>query len=197
MNRTTQLLTGATLTWLGILLCANSFDALGVTESNEPAAIPPHINTIREMSELAVLEVEASEIVSTSIRGYTGGTSVIVLVHATVTYSVDLEQARYVQTDSARRHLVIALPEPYARQITVDPLSSQVLRCERSGLWQLALGPAREDEALMSAIAIGQDRLSESASREDHLNRARQHAEAALARFLSETSWTLEIRWEG
>ena len=196
MQQTSQILAGAMLIWLGMSLYGAAYDVLTATATTEQPINPPNINSIREMSELTVLEIEATEIVSTSFRGYTGGTSIVMLVNGTLTYGVDLDQARYLQTDPEERHLLLVLPQPRARQVATNPGRCRVLNCERKGLWQLAIGEAREDDALMSAMANGHDRITVAASREDLISRARRHAEAVLVRFVSELGWTLEVRWD-
>lgn len=196
MHWTTQLLAGATSIWIGLLLCGKATHAMTETDLTVPPIYPPNIEAIREISQLVALEVEATEIVTTEIKGYTGSTSVVVLVQGTLTYGVDLDLARFLQTEPKKRHLVLSLPEPSAHQVAIDPHASRLLSCERSGLWQIAIGPAREDEALMSAISIGHGRLFDAASQNDLVSQARRHAEAVLVRFVSEMDWTLEVRWD-
>lgn len=196
MQRTSHLLAGAMLIWLGLSLYGVAYEMLMVTAQTPAPFSPPAIDTIREMSELTVLEIEASEIVSTSVRGYTGGTSIVMLVNGTLTYGVDLDQASYQHVDTEERHCVITLPQPRARQVANNPRESRVLSCDRSGLWQMAIGPAHEESVMMSAMAIGHDRLIDAVSRDDLVRRARRHAEAVLVRFLSELGWTLEVRWD-
>lgn len=196
MNWTTRLLAGATLIWLGLLICGKAYASMTASPPADPPNNPPSIEAIREIAHLIALEVEATEIVATSIKGYTGSTSVVVLVHGTVSYGVDLDKARYVQTDPETRHLGLALPGPVVRQAAIDPDASRVLNCKRSGLWQLAIGPAREDEALISALAIGRDQLVHNASRDDLVNQSRRHAEAVLVQFVSEMDWMLEVHWD-
>ena len=196
MNRITPILTGVASTWIGVLICIWAYDGLTSPGQTEQPITPPSLDAIRELSELTVLEIEATELVTTSLGGYTGSTSVVVLVKGTLTYGVDLDQARYLQTNQAQQHLVVTLPQPKVRDAVIHHHTSQVLRTERSGLWQLAIGPAREDEALMTALAIGHDRFMSAASRDDLVSRAKRHAEAVLAQFVSEMGWAIEIRWE-
>lgn len=195
MQRTTQALAGITSICLGLMLCGRAYDTLGVVEPPERSDSPPKIETIRSISELSVLEVDASEIVTAQVKGYTGGTYVVVLVTGTLAYGIDLEQARYLQADEQQRHLVITLPKPRVRQVRIDPARCQLLSCERSGLWQLAIGPAHEDEAFLLAMSLAHDQLIEAASRDDLSTQAQQQAVTVLRRFVSETGWTTAIRW--
>ena len=196
MYRITLILTGVASAWLGVLLCIWAYHGLAAPGHTEKPNTPPSLDAIQELSALSVLKVEVTEAITTSFRGYTGGTTVVVLVNGTLTYGVDLDQARYLQTDQAQQHLVIGLPAPKTHDVAIHHDKSRVLSTDRSGLWQLAIGPAREDEALMSALATGRDRLIDTASRDELVSRARRQAEAVLARFISELGWTIEIQWE-
>ena len=196
MNRMTPILTGVASTWLGVLMCIWAYDGLTSPDQSEQPITQPSLEAIRALSELTVLEVDATEVVTTSLKGYTGSTSVVVLVNGTLTYGVDLDQARTQRTNQTQQHLVVALPQPKVRDVIIHHGTSQVLRSKRSGLWQLAIGPAREDEVLMTALAIGHDRFMSAATRDDLVSRAKRHAEAALAQFVSEMGWAIEIRWE-
>lgn len=147
------------------------------------------------MAELTVLEVEASEIVNTQIKGHVGGTSVVVLVQCNLSYGIDLDAARYRRVDQDERHLVLAMPQPAVRRVAIDPQTSQMLSCERTGLWQVAVGPAREDQAFTAALAIGHDRLKQAGSQDNLVDRARHHAEVVLSRFVLDLGWTLDVRW--
>lgn len=55
---------------------------------------------------------------------------------------------------------------------------------------------ALEDQAIRSALVIGQQRLGVVASRDDLDQRARGHAESVLGRFVAEMGWTLDVRWD-
>lgn len=192
----TRILAGVTVVWLGLMLCAEAYESLASVPQPEQSAGPPSITSIRELAELTLIEVQATEVVATEVSGYTGGTSAIIQVHGSVTLGIDLTEARYLEVDEARRQLVLALPLPDVRRVAIDPLASRVLRCERSGLWHLAIGPAHEDKAITDALAIGRERLLQAASGEDLAQRARRHATEVLNQFVTELGWTLEIRWD-
>jgi len=196
MHRMTQIVAGAAIIWIGLSLCSKAYNAQPIPPNVDPPHPPPKIERIRELAELTVLEVDNSTIVSTEIRGYIGGTSAVVLVHGTLTYGVNMDEATYLQVDEERRHIVLALPQPDVNRVAIDPRASQILSCMRTGLWKAAVGPVRETEALTTAFAIGHDRLKNSAASEDLMRRARRHAEAVLSRFLQEMGWTLEVRWD-
>jgi hypothetical protein len=197
MRRITQIVAGPATIWLGFALCSHAYNALSATPDVQPPKDPPSIERIRELSELTVLEIEATKIVTTVIRGHTGSTTAVVLVHGTATYGVDLEAARYARVDREQQELILALPVPTVRRVAINPQTSQMLSCQRSGLWQLATGPAWEDTALSNALAIGHDRLARDTSNGEFTSRAKRQAEAAIGRFIGELGWTLsEVRWQ-
>jgi hypothetical protein len=187
-------LTGLACIWLGINLCGSAYEALATTPF-EHTVSPPSIESIRDLSELTVLQVRATEVVTNEIKGQTGGTSVAVLVTGDVFLGVDLEQAEFVEIDQDKQHIVLFLPVPEVRRAAIDHRTSQMIYSERHGLWRMALGPALEDELIADAYKIGEQRLKDAAMQADLTGRAKRHAESVLRRFIDGTGWTLTIRW--
>lgn len=194
--RWTHILAGAATLWIGLVLTSRAYEALATEPETPPPPTPPNIERIRELAEMVVLEVEASEVVTASVEGRVGGTTVVALVHGIVTLGVDLDRARFVEVNQERRHLVLALPPPTVRRVAIDPVTSRPLHTQRDGLWQIAAGSAHEDRAFAQALVIGQQRLENAASRSDLTVRARRHAEAVLQRFAVEIEWALKVNWE-
>lgn len=195
MTRTLQVLTGLTFIWVGLNLCNSVHNALAVTPDVEHTINPPSIESIRELSELTVLQVRATEVITTESRGRTGSTSVAVLIHGDVFLGVDLEQAEFVDVDKEQQHLVLSLPAPGVHRAAIDHQASQMIYTQRKGLWRMALGPALEDELIANAYKVGEQRLREAAAQADLTDRAKRHAESVLRRFIDGTGWTLTIRW--
>lgn len=189
------MLTGLACIWLGINLCGSAYEALATTPDVEHTVSALSIESIRELSELTVLQVRVTEVVTNEIMGLTGGTSVAVLVHGDVFLGVDLEQAELVEIDQDQQHIVLFLPVPEVRRAAIDHLTSQKIYSERHGLWRMAIGPASEDELIANAYKIGEQRLQDAAKRADLAGRAKRHAESVLRRFIDGTGWTLTISW--
>lgn len=178
------------------MLCGEAYQSLAHTPPvQQPThSPPPSIDAIRDMSELTVLQIEVTDVVTTSVQGQTGSITVDMLIRGTVTLGIDLEQARFIEVDEEQQHIVLALPPPVVRRVAIDHQTSRVLSCQRNGLWRMAVGDALEDQAISSALVIGQQRLSYAASRADLNLRARGHAESVLGRFVTELGWTLDVR---
>ena len=196
MNQAIRIAAGVVIIWLGLLMCSGAYKSLALPQDVESTVPPPSIESIRELADLVVLEVQASEVVSAEVRGHTGGTSVIVLVHGDVMLGIDLEQAHFTDVDEDSRHLVLALPAPTVRRVAIDHHASRTIHSGRDGLWRLAIGPAKEEQAIANAFMLGTQRLKEVAVGEDLTRRAKQHAGVVLGGFTDETGWTLEIRWD-
>lgn len=196
MTRTLQVLTGLTCIWLGINLCVGAFKALATTPDVKHTVSQPSIESIRELSELTVLQVRATEVVTNEIKGQTGGTSVAVLVTGDVFLGVDLEQAKFVEVYKDQQHLVLSLPVPGVRRAAIDHQASHVIYSQRQGLWRMTLGPALEDELIAKAFMRGEQRLQDAAARAGLIHRAKQHAESVIGRFADETGWVLAVRWD-
>lgn len=195
MTRTLQVLAGLIFIWFGINLCNSVHDALASTPDVERVISPPSIESIRELSELTVLQVRATEVITNEARGQTGSTSVAVLIHGDVFLGVDLEQAEFVEVDKEQQHLLLSLPAPGIRRAAIDHQASQMIYSHRKGLWRMALGPAMEDELIANTYKVGQQRLQEAAAHADLTDRAKRHAESVLRRFIDGTGWALTIQW--
>ena len=182
---------------LGVVLCLEAYDSLATHTDPDESSTPPSIEAVRQLADLTVLEITATEIATNSVNGHAGSTTAIVLVSGTITLTVDLEQAQFVEVDENQQHLVVSLPEPSVRRVEIDHRASRVLICERSGLWSLAVGEAHEDRVISEAFLIGQQQLREQGDSDVFIQRARQHALAVISRFTSELGWTVEVRWTG
>ena len=191
-----HLLIGSITILLGVMLCGEAYDSLAATTQAGHTIGPPQLEAIRGLAELTILEVEATEIVSAEVTGYTGGTSVVMLVRGTVTLGVDLEQAKIIEVDEDRRRVVLGLPPPEVRRVMIHHEDARVLSCERRGLWRIAVGQAKEDQAIKEVLAVGQDRLMQAASLENNIDQARMHAETTIGKFLSDTGWELNVQWK-
>lgn len=178
------------------MLCSEAYESLAATTQTGHTIGPPQLEAIRGLAELTILEVEATEIVSAEVNGYAGGTSVILLVRGTVTLAVDLEQAKVIKVDSDRQRVVLGLPPPEVRRVMIHHEDARILSCERHGLWRLAVGQAKEDQAIKEALAVGQDQLMQAASLENNIDQARKHAETTIGEFLSESGWELNVQWK-
>ena len=196
MQYVIRVFTGAAAIWIGLLFCGEAYESLSVPEQPERRDGPPHIQAVRELADLTVLEVEVSDIATGTVNGRTGGTTAVMLIRGTAAIGVDLEQAYFASVDEEQQHVVLALSHPEVRQIALNPQTSRMLSSERTGLWQIAPGEALEGRAITQALAHGEHRLMEVASDESLHNRARLHAESVLCRFLREMGWTMEVRWE-
>ena len=192
-----NLLAGTVLSVLGLLVCMNAFNSLSQARNAYHHHSPPSVEAFHELAELTVLDVEVNEIATGSIRGRAGSTTAIVLVTGTVTLGVDLEQAVVIEANETQKIIVLSLPPPIVRRVSIDHDASQVLSCERSGLWELAVGDAHEAQAVERAFAIGQERLRHTGASIKHtMMRARRQTESILTDFAAELNWMLDIHWQ-
>ena len=191
-----RILAGTATIWLGLLLCSTIHESQADETPTEPTRTPLSIDAIRELADLTVLEINATEVVTSTVSGHTGSTNAVVVVAGSITIAVDLEQAHIVEVDQDRQHLVLTLPPPSVRDVAIDHNASHVASCQRSGLWELAIGEAHEDRVIADAFAIGQRRLEVAGGEQLFTHRARQHTEAVIHRFAREVGWTIEVLWE-
>lgn len=196
MNQATRIVAGGVIIWLGLFMCSDAYKSLAQPTYAKPPNAPPGIEVIRELAELAVLKVEATEVITGRVKGRVGGTSVIVLVRGDVMIGVDLEKAKFLKIDEDQHHLILSLPPPTVRRVVIDHHVSRTIHCQRDGIWNMAIGPAAEDKAIADAFMRGTERLKEVAAHKEMIQRAKRHAEFVLGRFTNEAGWSLEVRWE-
>ena len=186
---------GMTALLLGVVLCSEAYDSLATHAQSDQTTSPPSIESVRQLTDLAILEITATEVATSSVNGHAGSTTATVLICGTITLTVDLGQTEFTEVDEDRQHLVLALPHPSVRRVEIDHRASRVLSCERSGLWNLAVGAAHEDRAISQAFLTGQQQLREQGDSDVFIQQARLHTLAVLSGFASELGWTVEVRW--
>ena len=138
------------------------------------------LEAVRELAELTVLELDSTDVVTGFAGGRTGQLTPTLLVCATATVAAEPSKARYARVNGDRGRLVLAIPRPTLRRVTIDHTATRRLTSIRTGLWQLASGPALGDEAIAAALRDASRRLKTSTSPEPVVEQAQRHAEAAV-----------------
>ena len=186
---------GSLVLTLGLLLCSRSWAALKPSTTDRPAQ-PPSIASIRELAELAVLEIDVTDIVTGQAAGYTGSTTTTLLIAGTATLAIDMTDACFIQVDPQRRHAVLSLPPPTLQRIAIDPATTRPITTQRHGLWHLAPGHASEDEAVLEAMQQHRQRLEAAGLPAAAIKRAKEQTESIVARYSNDLGWTLMIDWQ-
>lgn len=153
------------------------------------------IEQVRQLGELVTLEVPVSDVQTSTLEGYTGGLSVVLLVRGSVLVSTNLDQARLEQVDPAGRTATLILPPPRTLRPRLDHERTQVYRSDRSGLWRWFPASGAESAAYDLAMRKAQGLLEEAARREELLARARQRTSDVLLPFFDALGWRVTLQW--
>ncbi len=155
----------------------------------------PVIGRITDLAELVVLRLPVSKVHVTSLGGYVGSVSCVVLVHGELELGTDMKLAEFTEVDRDVRTATLILAEPKVRRARLDHDQTSVYRIDRGGLWKgiPSAEPARRivNQAMIEAQACvevaGEDSL--------YVDRARRHTEQVLQQFLAALGWEVKLVW--
>ena len=161
------------------------------------------LQRLHRVGRLHVLDQPAIQVVHARSDGRLGGTRCTAVVRGTARIGVDLTDAEVESYDSEDRCLVLRLPPPEVFGVEIDPQSvhADTLLVQRTGLWRLVPGPAREAETLAAALSTAQQRLAEAATPtlgtlpDATEPVARHHARLLLDRLLEPLNVELDVVW--
>jgi hypothetical protein len=155
--------------------------------------LAPLVQALRELAELSTMEVNLLVPVTTTLQGRLGSSSVALLAHATARLGVDLEHARItVTTSSSTNSVTISLPPAQLLGVTLDPDRTQVVAQQRSGLWCVTPGHAREAELLLTAQQQA-TAAAHAAVTPAHLATARARVEQLLHDAAGRLGWAVVV----
>jgi len=155
----------------------------------------PTIERFADLSELLVVKLDVSDIVTTSIEGRTGGVQIILLVKGDVSLGVDLAGAHLNDVDRINRVAVLKLPPPSPSRPRLDHTRTRIFLIEKEGLWQFWPGTKPYTLVTDRAMAEAQDLVKATGATAEADRRARSHAEAVLQLFFKSLDWKVRIDW--
>lgn len=153
------------------------------------------LEQVRKLGELVTLDVPVSDVQTSTLEGFTGSVSLVMLVHGSVQVSTDLELAQLTVTDAAQRHAVLTLPAPRTARPRLDHDRTQVYRNDRTGLWRLFPTPGAEAAVYDRAMQQAQRLIESAADQPDLIDQARRRTADVLAPFFAALDWQVELRW--
>lgn len=158
---------------------------------------PPLLGRITELSELVTLRVPVSELRATTISGYTGTISCLLLVHGDVELGIDLDKARLKDVDPKNRTATVVLPEPTPRRARLDHRRTKVYRIDRTGLWHIRYTDEKARRVVNQAYREAQVAVERAGQDEKLRAQARRRAEEAIRGSLKAMGWEVSISWRG
>jgi len=154
----------------------------------------PTIEQVQRLATLVTLKVDLADVQMTSVRGYTGGMRVALLIKGDALLGTDLNRARLENVDPQTRSAILILPQPKVTSPRLDQERTRLFTVDTYGLWLLVPGDRRA--GIMNKVyAQAQEAVARAAADPQLAEKARQQAEQVLGAFFAQQGWTLTIRW--
>ncbi len=153
------------------------------------------LEEIQRLAELVVLRVPISDVQTASLAGFTGSTSVVLIVKGDVVISTDLRQSQLLDVNEQTRTARLLLPQPLAGRPRLDHQGTRVYRVDRTGLWALYPGQAAEGTVIDRAMQQAQGYLQQAADQPALINQARDQTQLVLTRFFNAMHWQVTIEF--
>jgi hypothetical protein len=153
----------------------------------------PTLERLSAMGRLDVLRVEPSDIRQSSISGYTGSGSILLILRGQVVVGVDVTKATLIREGDV---YVLMLPPPEVTVTRVDAEQSRVYRIDRDGLWQMAPSDELSVALINKALTDAQHALIVAGRSDAILTPARHAAEHLIHQWTTAHGWPVQIRWQ-
>ena len=198
------------LTWLVSIASAGVIGA-GVALWMKKEALPPPLISFERMGHLVSLKVSYSDVIEfTESRSLEipwlqwelpyAGTKVLLIARGDCSFATDLRLAGYQAIDSSNRKVSIVLPTPVAFQSRLNHASSseggtRIYAISNQGVEAIIPGNENRTKAIESALALGQQRVQETCSKQDAIVVAKSNAETILTASFNAIGWNAAIAW--
>ena len=185
--------------WTILMLLIGGFLGVSLGSRHRPVvpmeATMPVIGRISELAELVVLRVPVSKVHVTTLVGYVGSVSCVVLVHGELELGTDLKLAEFTEVDTEARTATLVLVEPKVRRARLDHSQTSVYRIDRGGLWK-GLPSAEPARRIVNQALIEAQHCVEAAGDDSqYVDRAKRHTELVLQQFLQALGWEVKLVW--
>jgi hypothetical protein len=153
----------------------------------------PRIEDVRRIARLAVLRVEAADV----IEGTTAGAKALVLVKGDADLTIDLEQIEIAERDDAAKRITLLLPSPRPDRPRVDQARTRVYELRKTGL--AAFNPFADPRPVLleDCMRAAQAAVEKVVQDGDFVGQAKQRVEQLLAAFHRDLGWEVTVRWRG
>lgn len=185
-----------TLTNAVILVLVGAAIALGVSyasgvvgaQKTVITSTGPTVEQVKELSELVVYRCQIADV----IKGESSAARAAILVKGDCDLAIDLNQAKVLDVDPARRTARIVLPLPRVMRPRVDHERTTVYSVDRT-----SLNPFVDDRGrlLGQAMQEAQRLIEQAANSPDFVQAAKRHAEGNIKAFYRALGWTVSIEW--
>lgn len=176
--------------------------AIGRWKPLPPTSLETHhggltLEAIQSLSSLVTTRVSVADVVTTRLRGLTGGAQVALVVKGDFLLEVDLAKARFESVDGVHRQAVLVLPRPLVRSPRLDHRRTRLFGLNDYGLWTFVPGEEKRVELLNAAYSEAQQLVASAARDPALIQRTRMNAERVLGTFFAALGWQVRIRWTG
>jgi Protein of unknown function (DUF4230) len=185
--------------WTVLMLLIGGFLGISLGSRHRPVVpvnmTAPVIGKITDLAELVVLRVPISKVHVSTLEGYVGSVSCVVLVHGELELGTDLKLAEFTQIDTEARTATLKLSEPKVRRARLDHQQTSVYRIDRGGIWKALPSAEPARRIVNQAMTEAQGCVEASGEDPQHVDRARRHTEQILSQFLQALGWEVKLVW--
>jgi len=173
---------------------------LGMSLGGRRAVVPmeataPVIGKVTQLAELVVLHVPVSKVHVTTLGGYVGSVSCVVLVHGELELGTDLKLAKFTEVDTEARTATLTLSEPKVRRARLDHEQTSVYRIDRGGLWKMMPNTEASRRVVNQAMLEAQECIEKAGNGPELIERTRNQTEQVLGQFLTALGWDVRLEW--
>jgi hypothetical protein len=148
----------------------------------------PTVTQLEKLGQITVLKLTVSDVLQGEGYGYKGAW----LVKGDVLYSIDMTQAKVVETSEGSKTATISLPLPQVVSPRVDHNRTVTYSVDKKS-WIPFTGDQSKlrDRSMKEA----QDLVERAAARSDNVDVARRNAEMLVALMYKLVGWTVDVVW--
>lgn len=187
--------------WTVLMLLIGGFLGASLGSRHRPVVpmemTAPVIGKITDLAELVVLRVPVSKVHVSTLSGYVGSVSCVILVQGELELGTDLNLARFEQVDTDAHTATLLLAEPKVRRARLNHEQTSVYRIDLKGLWKGLPSAEPSRKVVNQAMTEAQGCVESSGDDPQFVDRARRHTEQVLRQFLGAMGWEVKLVWSG
>jgi hypothetical protein len=161
------------------------------TAAPQVISMGPRIEDIRKIAQLAVLRVQAADV----IEGTTSGAKAILLVKGDADIAVDLDHVEVAERDDQAHRLTLLLPTPKAERPRVDHDRTKIYELRKTGL--AALNPFADPRQVLleDCMRAAQTAVEKAVQADEFVTQAKERTEQLLVSYHRDMGWEVAVRW--
>lgn len=152
----------------------------------------PTVIRLEKLSELATVRVHVADAMTGKDSKWYGDVKGAWIIKGDALVSIDLQKAKVVESNAAKKTITLCLPKPRVLQPRVDHEKTVCYDSQKGWFRSSDV----ESEMHKNVMKQAQENVERLANDEEHINLSRRQAETALTEIYGYIGWTVTIVWE-